>query len=169
MKVHDAVHCYDWDILRQQAAKSSSAHTRDEFSQGQFNSGSRQLMWLWPLSVRGWCNGHWIPTRAKRARARVRAYTVRLGVTPVEEPVDNCPVCPRRPSFAAAPSHLVSCTYSMHAYAYALQRGVDNRTRALARARSWAIAGNALQLAKLGPLPHRGRHDLPPRGALPTW
>jgi hypothetical protein len=44
-------------------------------------------------------------------RAAVR---LRLGVTPVEVPVDNCPVCPRHPSFAAAPSHLVSCTYSMH-------------------------------------------------------
>ncbi len=27
----------------------------------------------------------------------------------IEVPVDNCPVCPRRPSFAAALSHLVSC------------------------------------------------------------
>jgi hypothetical protein len=83
-------------------------------------------------------------------RAAVR---LRLGVTPVEVPVDNCPVCPRarhvHPSFAAAPSHLVSYTYSMHC----------NGASTIGH----SLVGNA------GPLPHRGRHDLPPRGALPTW
>ena len=44
-------------------------------------------------------------------RAAVR---LRLGAIPVETPVANCNVCPQRPSFAAAPSHMVSCTCSMH-------------------------------------------------------
>lgn len=44
-------------------------------------------------------------------RAAVR---LRLGVIPVEVPVSHCNVCRRRPAFADAPSHMVSCTKSMH-------------------------------------------------------
>jgi hypothetical protein len=44
-------------------------------------------------------------------RAAVR---LRLGVTPVEVPVTHCPVCRSSPAFAAAPSHMVSCTKTMH-------------------------------------------------------
>jgi hypothetical protein len=47
------------------------------------------------------CSYTTIKDRDYRAAVRLR-----LGVTPVGVPVDNCPVCPRRPSFAAAPSPL---------------------------------------------------------------